>query len=130
MAKPTLKSLGLTTLAVGSLILAQWSQAHDAARDAADFNVTRRLVVISATTNRPQLEMIGNFTVKLDKDSSQLEIVAAVDKTAGVYKTHYVGIGSGVTYVIEDISSPDLPDNMPCRISYMPESMTALEPWR
>jgi len=92
--------------------------------EADNFKVTRRLAVINTITDKPQLELIGNFSITVDSAASQLEITVKDD--VGRFKKHFVGLTPTVTYVIEDISGADV---SPYRyqISYLPEAIIPVE---
>ena len=92
--------------------------------EAENFNVTRRLAVINTITDKPQLELIGNFSIKVDTEGSQLEITVKVDEDR--YKKHFVGLTPTVTYVVEDISGAEV-SNTRYQISYLPEAIIPVE---
>ena len=54
-------------------------------KEADRFNVTRRLAVINARTDKPIFEIIGNFSLSNNLDN-ELEIVCEVEQ--GKYKKH------------------------------------------
>ena len=92
--------------------------------EAENFNVTRRLAVINTITDKPQLELVGNFSIEVDPEGSQLEITVKVDEDR--YKKHFVGLTPTVTYVVEDISGAEV-SNMRYQISYLPEAIIPVE---
>lgn len=66
-----------------------------------NFNVTRRLAVFNARTDKPIFELVGNFS--LDNNSAnELEIIVECEK--GVYKKHFVYLNEWTIYVVEDVS--------------------------
>ena len=56
-------------------------------KEADAFNVTRRLAVINARTDKPVFEMVGNFSIG-NNDSN--ELVVTVQTGPDTYKKHYV----------------------------------------
>lgn len=92
--------------------------------EAENFNVTRRLAVINTITDKPQLELIGNFSIAVDAESDQLEITVKVAENR--FKKHFVGLTPTVTYVIEDISGAEVSSTR-YQISYLPEAIIPVE---
>ena len=92
--------------------------------EAENFNVTRRLAVINTITDKPQLELIGNFSIAVDAESDQLEITVKVAEDR--FKKHFVGLTPTVTYVVEDISGSDVSSTR-YQISYLPEAIIPVE---
>lgn len=73
--------------------------------EADNFNVTRRLAVINARTDKPIFELIGNFSLSNNIDS-ELEVICEVAE--GVYKKHFVYLNEWTIYVVEDVSGADV----------------------
>jgi hypothetical protein len=59
--------------------------SYNISKEADNFNVTRRLAVINARTDKPVFEMIGNFSLS-NNTSNELEVTVETEK--GVYKKH------------------------------------------
>ena len=74
-------------------------------QNADNFNVTRRLEVINARTDKPLFELIGNFSVS---NNSANELVLTVELADGTYKKHYVYLNEYTMYVVEDLSGSDV----------------------
>ena len=70
-------------------------------KEAENFNVTRRLAVINARTDKPVFELIGNFSIS---NNSTNELVVTCEVGQGVYKKHYVYLNDWTMYVVEDLS--------------------------
>ena len=51
--------------------------AYNISKEADNFNVTRRLEVINARTDKPVLELIGNFAIS-NNSTNELEITVEV----------------------------------------------------
>lgn len=92
--------------------------------EAENFNVTRRLAVINTITDKPQLELVGNFSIVVDGEDSQLEVT--VKDKQGRFRKHFVGLGPTVTYIVEDISGADV-SAYRYQISYLPEAIIPVE---
>ena len=74
-------------------------------QQADNFNVTRRLEVINARTDKPLFELIGNFSLS---NNSSNELVITVELENGVYKKHYVYLNEYTMYIVEDLSGSDV----------------------
>ena len=75
--------------------------SQNISKEADNFNVTRRLAVINARTDKPVFELIGNFSLSNNIDN-ELEIT--VEAGRGVYKKHFVYLNEWTIYVVEDVS--------------------------
>ena len=74
---------------------------YNVSKEANNFNVTRRLAVINARTDKPVFELIGNFSL-FNNTTNELEIIVEAER--GVYKKHYVYLNEWTIYVVEDVS--------------------------
>ena len=94
-------AITLTTI----LCMAGCSEAERASynisKEADHFNVTRRLAVINARTDKPVFELIGNFSLS-NNATNELEITVEAEK--GIYKKHFVYLNEWTIYVVEDVS--------------------------
>lgn len=75
--------------------------SYNISKEADHFNVTRRLAVINARTDKPVFELIGNFSLS-NNTTNELEITVEAEK--GIYKKHYVYLNEWTIYVVEDVS--------------------------
>lgn len=75
--------------------------SRNISKEADNFNVTRRLAVINARTDKPVFELIGNFSLS-NTTTNELEVTVEAEK--GVYKKHYVYLNEWTIYVVEDVS--------------------------
>ena len=75
--------------------------SHNISQQANNFNVTRRLAVINARTDKPIFELIGNFSLS-NNASNELQITVETEK--GIYKKHFVYLNEWTIYVVEDVS--------------------------
>ena len=86
-------------------------------KEADRFNVTRRLAVINARTDKPVFEIIGNFSMS-NNMNNELEIVCEIEK--GKYKKHFVYLNEWTIYTVEDVSGAYV-DNYHYEVNYLPE---------
>lgn len=91
--------------------------SHNISKDADRFNVTRRLAVINARTDKPVFEIIGNFSIS-NNMNNELEIVCEVEN--GKYKKHFVYLNEWTIYTVEDVSGAYV-DNYHYEVNYLPE---------
>lgn len=75
--------------------------SYNISKEANNFNVTRRLAVINARTDKPVFELIGNFSLSNNR-SHELEVTVECEE--GVYKKHFVYLNEWTIYVVEDVS--------------------------
>jgi len=91
--------------------------SHNIGQQADNFNITRRLAVINARTDKPVFELIGNFSLQ-NNINNELEIVCETEK--GVYKKHFVYLNEYTIYVVEDISGAYV-DKYHYEVNFIPE---------
>jgi hypothetical protein len=115
------KFLALFLTLVLVLTLVACSQAdrvsHNISKEADRFNVTRRLAVINARTDKPVFEIIGNFSIN-NNTNNELEIT--VEHEQGKYKKHFVYLNEWTIYTVEDVSGAYV-DNYHYEVNYLPE---------
>ena len=86
-------------------------------QEADNFNITRRIVVYNARTDKIVFELIGNFSLQ-NNTSNELEIICEVDNN--VYKKHFVYLNEYTLYVVEDVSGAYV-DKYHYEVNYIPE---------
>ena len=91
--------------------------AYNISKEADNFNVTRRLEVINARTDKPVFELIGNFAIS-NNSTNELEITVEVGQ--GVYKKHMVYLNQWTIYVVEDVSGAYV-DKYHYEVNFLPE---------
>ena len=115
------KIIGLILIVLMVVSLVACSQAdrvsYNISKDADRFNVTRRLAVINARTDKPVFEIIGNFSLN-NTSYNELEVVCEVEK--GKYKKHFVYLNEWTIYTVEDVSGAYV-DNYHYEVNYLPE---------
>ena len=92
----------VTVLAFSVVGCSQADRAsYNISKEADNFNVTRRLAVINARTDKPVFELRGNFSLS-NNATNELEVTVEVER--GVYKKHFVYLNEWTIYVVEDVS--------------------------
>lgn len=86
-------------------------------QQADNFNITRRIVVINARTDKPVFELTGNFSLQ-NNYNDELEIIVEIGN--GVYKKHFVYLNDWTMYVVEDVSGAFV-DKYHYEVNYLPE---------
>mgnify|MGYP001240446797 CR=1 FL=1 len=120
------KFIAAAMVAVSMMGLAACTQAerasYNSSKDADNFKVDRRLVVINTISGEPTLELTGRFSIHEDRSEglNQLEITAKLED--GSVKKHLVGLPPTVAYTVEDVHGSDVSTSR-YQISYLPESI-------
>lgn len=91
--------------------------SYNIGQEADNFNVSRRIVVINARTDKPIFELIGNFSLQ-NNTTNELEIVCEVSK--GVYQKHFVYLNEWTMYVVEDLEGSNV-EKYHYEVNYLPE---------
>lgn len=91
--------------------------AYNISKEADNFNVTRRLEVINARTDKPVFELIGNFAIA-NNDTNELEVTVEIGKD--IYKKHLVYLNDWTIYVVEDVSGAYV-DKYHYEVNFLPE---------
>lgn len=120
--KKKLIGVVITGLLIGSCYFIGCSEAErvssNVSEEADNFNVLRRLAVINSRTDKVEFEVIGAFSLNVDKEDNQLEIT--VEKEDGTYLKHFVGLNENTMYVVEDIGGAKV-NKYKYEINYIPE---------
>lgn len=93
--------------------------SYNLSKEANNFNVTRRLAVINARTDKPVFELIGNFSLA-NNGENELEVTVECEK--GVYKKHFVYLNDWTIYVVEDVSGAYV-DKYKYEVNFLPEQI-------
>ena len=88
-------------------------------------DITRRLTVINAKTDKVVFELIGNFSYTVHINMCKIEIVCQTGDNE--YKKHYVMLTQWHMYVIEDLAIAEI-ELYPYEINYMYEMISSIEP--
>lgn len=89
-------------------------------READNFNVTRRLVVINGRTDTIIFSLVGNFSITVDQEDNQLEVIAEVRD--GVYRKHFIGLSDEIQYFVEDVGDNEV-SKYRYEVEFMPEKI-------
>lgn len=91
-------------------------------KQADNFNVTRRISVINARSDKPVFELIGNFSLQ-NNANNELEIIVEVEN--GKYKKHFIYLNEWTMYVVEDVSGAYV-DKYHYEINYLPKMIVPI----
>lgn len=89
-------------------------------READNFNVTRRLVVINGRTDTIIFSLVGNFSLTVDQEENQLEVIAEVRE--GVYRKHFIGLSDEIMYFVEDVGNNEV-SKYGYEVEFIPEQV-------
>lgn len=112
--------ISLLALLVGVLTACTEAErvSYNVSKEADYFNVTRRLAVINARTDKPVFELVGNFALETNEGTNELEIICEV--APGEYKKHFVYLNEWTIYVVEDVSGAEV-DQYHYEVNFLPE---------
>lgn len=96
---------------------------YNISQQADNFNVVRRLTVINSRTDKPEFELIGNFSLQVDNVENQLEIICETGKDE--YKKHFIGLNEWTMYVVEDIGGAEV-DKYHYEVNFLPEMINSI----
>lgn len=120
MKKLKIALLGIMILG-GCLLLTGCTEvdrvSENIRKEADNFNITRRIVVMNARTDKVMFELVGNFSLQ-NNNSNELEVICEVGN--GVYKKHFIRLNENTLYVVEDVSGAYV-DKYHYEVHYIPE---------
>ena len=87
------------------------------AKEADNFNVYRRVVIINTRTDKVEFEVIGKMSVNVG--SSRLDVIV---EEGGKYYKHIINLTANNMFVIEDLGGADV-SKYKYEINYIPESV-------
>lgn len=90
--------------------------SYNVSKEADNFNVIRRLVVINARTDKPMFELIGAFSFELENS----RIIAVVETGPNEYKKHSVGLTDWTLWSVEDLSGAEV-NKYKYEVNFLPE---------
>jgi hypothetical protein len=91
--------------------------SYNIGKQADNFNVTRRLAVLNARTDKPIFELVGKFSLK-NNSTNELEVICEV--APGEYKKHFVYLNQWTIYVVEDVSGANV-SQYHYEVNFLPE---------
>lgn len=116
----------LGIILLGAILLTGCTESnrvsHNIRKQADNFNVTRRISVINARSDKPVFELIGNFSLQ-NNANNELEIIVEVEN--GKYKKHFIYLNEWTMYVVEDVSGAYV-DKYHYEINYLPEMIVPI----
>lgn len=92
--------------------------SYNISKEADNFNVIRRLTVLNARTDKPMFELVAAFSIEVDHEDNQLEVVCQTGPSE--YKKHFIGLNEWTLYVIEDITGAEV-DPYHYEVNFLPE---------
>lgn len=90
--------------------------SYNVSKEADNFNVIRRLVVINARTDKPMFELIGAFSFELESN----RIIAIVETGKNEYKKHSIGLTDWTLWSVEDLSGAEV-NKYKYEVNFLPE---------
>lgn len=116
----------ILVLVIGTIVLTGCTESYrvssNIGKQADNFNVTRRISVINARSDKPVFELIGNFSLQ-NNANNELEIIVEVEN--GKYKKHFIYLNEWTMYVVEDVSGAYV-DKYHYEINYLPEMIVPI----
>lgn len=111
----------ILVLVIGTIVLTGCTESNRVSnnirKQADNFNITRRIVVMNARTDTVMFELIGNFSLQ-NNMSNELEIICEI--ADNVYKKHFIYLNDYTLYVVEDVSGAYV-DKYHYEVNYIPE---------
>lgn len=122
--KKVLISLLVSISVIGMVGMVGCTEANtvstNISREADNFNVTRRLVVINGRTDTIIFSLVGNFSLTVDQEENQLEVISEVRD--GVYRKHFIGLSDELMYFIEDVGDTEV-SKYDYEVEFIPEKV-------
>lgn len=113
------------TAAVALLALGGCRQAdkvsYNVSKDADNFKVVRRVVVLNTRTDKIEFTAQGVISVHIDDD--QLDIIAKIGK--GKYKKDIVNLTGNNMYTVEDLSGANV-NSYKYEVTWLPKSVVPI----
>lgn len=80
--------------------------SYNVSKEADNFNVYRKIVIINSMTDNVLLEFEGWCSINVDEAESQLELTYRIGE--GVYAKDFIGLNDRTTYVITQIEGAEV----------------------
>lgn len=91
--------------------------SYNVAKEADNFNVYRRVVIINTRTDKPEFEIIGKMSVSIEED--RIDCIVEED---GKYYKHIINLTDNNMYVVEDLGGSNV-NKYKYEVNYIPESI-------
>ena len=98
--------------------------SQNVSQEADNFNVIRRLTVINLRSDKPLFELVSAFSLTVDNEDNQLEIICETGKNE--YKKHFVSLNEWTSYVVEDVSGAKV-SKYHYEVNFQPEAILPAE---
>ena len=95
--------------------------SYNIAKEADNFNVYRRVVIINTRTDKPEFEVIGKMSVTIGED--RIDCIVEED---GKYFKHIINLTENNMYVVEDLGGSDV-SQYKYEINYIPEEIVPIK---
>ena len=120
-AKLVIVVIGLIAIALYALFMCGCSEANkvsqNIAKEADNFNVYRRVVIINTRTDKIEFEVIGKMSVNVG--SGRIDLIVEDD---GRYYKHIINLTQNNMFVVEDLGGSNV-NKYKYEINYIPESI-------
>ena len=90
---------------------------YNISKEADNFNVYRRVVIINTRTDKPEFEVVGKLSVTVSTD--RLDVIV---EDNGKYYKHIINLTDNNMFVVEDLGGADV-SQFKYEINYIPESI-------
>ena len=126
MKKIIAAALAAVSLAATSACTQAERASYNASKEADNFKVERRLVVVNTVTDTVLLEMVGKLSVREDRSEGQNQLEVTALQPDNTVRKHLVGLPPTVVYTVEDVDGSGVSLSR-YQISYMPEAVIPIE---
>lgn len=113
--------IGLIAIVLFAFFMCGCTEANkvsqNIAKEADNFNVYRRVVIINTRTDKPEFEIIGKMSLSIG--ASRIDCIVEED---GKYYKHIINLTQNNMYVVEDLGGSDV-SKYKYEINYIPESI-------
>jgi len=120
MKKILIIVLCLVLISVGCSNTQASKVSYNLSKEADNFNITRRLVVMNVRDNTIIMQAIGKISIEADTADNQLEIVA--ETAPGIYEKNFIGLNPYIVYTVEQCD-PAMVSQYGYELEWMPESL-------
>ena len=93
--------------------------AYNVSKEADNFNVTRRLVVINARSDELIFELVGRFSIT---NNSANELAIICETGPNEYKKHFVYLNEWTLYFVEDIGGAEV-STYQYEVNFLPQML-------
>lgn len=107
----------MLTLALSGCGTEAYKVSQNIAKEADNFNVYRRVVIINTRTDKVEFEIVGKMSVTVG--SSRLDVIVEEDDK---YYKHIINLTDNNMFVVEDLGGSDV-NKYKYEINYIPESL-------